>query len=115
MQMTNYRAYLKGSLSGKSPSKQDLRLRAATRSGDPKKIVKAINQLLGLEGATTRILHLKDEEIFGSTKWKLDLPPCDDGSKGFGSLVGKIGLPSLSSFQSQIPPSSFGNHSRFVQ
>jgi hypothetical protein len=29
--------------------------------------------------ATTRILHLEGEEIFGSTKRKLDLPPGDDG------------------------------------
>jgi hypothetical protein len=29
--------------------------------------------------ATTRIPHLEGEEIFGSTKRKLDLPPGDDG------------------------------------
>jgi hypothetical protein len=29
--------------------------------------------------ATTRIPHLEGEEIFGSTKHKLDLPPGDDG------------------------------------
>jgi hypothetical protein len=32
-----------------------------------------------VEVATTRILHLEGEEIFGSTKRKLDLPPGDDG------------------------------------
>jgi hypothetical protein len=63
MQMTNYSAYL----------------RAARRSGDPKKIEEALSQLLGVEVTTTRIPHLEGKEIFGSTKRKLDLPPGDDG------------------------------------
>jgi hypothetical protein len=73
--MTNYRAYLKGKASGTGPSKQELKLRAARRSVDPKKI----EELPGVEVATTRIPHLEGEEIFGSTKRKLDLPPGDDG------------------------------------
>jgi hypothetical protein len=79
MQMTNYRAYLKGKSFGTGPSKQELKLRAARRSGDPKKIVEALSQLPGVEVATTRIPHLEGKEIFGSTKWKLDLLPGDDG------------------------------------
>jgi hypothetical protein len=79
MQMTNYRAYLKGKASGTCPSKQELKLRAARCSGDPKKIKEALSQLPRLEVATTRIPHLEGEEIFGSTKRKLDLPPSDDG------------------------------------
>jgi hypothetical protein len=79
MQMTNYRAYLKGKASGTGPSKQELKLRAARRSGDPKKIEEVLSQLPGVEVATTRIPHLEGEEIFGSTKQKLDLPPSDDG------------------------------------
>jgi hypothetical protein len=79
MQMTNYRAYLKGKASGTGPSKQELKLRAARRRGDPKKIEEALSQLPGVEVATTRIPHLEDEEIFGSTKRKLDLPPGNDG------------------------------------
>jgi hypothetical protein len=79
MQMTNYRAYLKGKASGTSPSKQELKLRAARHSGDPKKIKEALSQLLGMEVATTRIPHLEGEEIFGSTNWKLDLLLGDDG------------------------------------
>jgi hypothetical protein len=77
--MTNYRAYLKGKASGTGPSRQELKLRAARRSGDPKKIVEALNQLPRVEVATIRISHLEGEEIFGSTKRKLDLPPSDDG------------------------------------
>jgi hypothetical protein len=43
MQMTNYRAYLKGKLSGTGPLRQELKLKAARRSGDPKKIVEALS------------------------------------------------------------------------
>jgi hypothetical protein len=77
--MTNSRAYFKGSSSRNDLSKQELKLRAARHSGDPKKIAEALSQLPGVEVATTRIPHLEGEEIFGSTKWKLDLPPGDDG------------------------------------
>ena len=73
MQMTNYRAYLKGYASGSGPSKGKLRLRAARRSGDPKKIAEALNSLPGGEGVGSRIPHLQGEETFGSTKWKLDV------------------------------------------
>jgi hypothetical protein len=79
MQMTNYRAYLKGKASGTGLSKQELKLRAARRSGDPKKIEDAFSQLLRVEMATTWIPHLEGKEIFGNTKRKLDLPPGDDG------------------------------------
>ena len=79
MQMTNYRAYLKGYASGSGPSKGELRLRAARRSRDPKKIVEALNTLPGAEGVGTRIPHLEGEETFGSTKRKLDVPIGDAG------------------------------------
>ena len=74
MQMMNYRAYLKGYASGSGPSKGELRLQAARRSGDPKKIAKALNTLSGAEGVGTRIPHLEGEETFGSMKRKLDVP-----------------------------------------
>ena len=74
MQMTNYRAYLKGYASGSGPSKGELRLRAARRSGDPKK-----NTVPGAEGVGTRVPHLEGEETFGSMKRKLDVPIGDAG------------------------------------
>ena len=77
--MTNYRAYLKGYASGSGPSKGELRLRAARRSGDPKKIAEALNSLPGAEGVGSRIPHFEGEETFGSTKWKLDVPIGDAG------------------------------------
>jgi hypothetical protein len=66
MQITNYRAYLKGKASGTGLSKQELKLRTARRSGDPKKIEEVLSQLPEVEVATTRIPHLEGEEIFGS-------------------------------------------------
>ena len=78
--MTNYRAFLKGKASRTSLSKQELRIRVARRSGDPKKIEEALSQLLRVEVATTRIPHLEGEENFGSMKHKLDLPLGDNGS-----------------------------------
>ena len=77
--MTNYKAYLKGKASGTSPSKQELKLKVARRSNDPKKIEEALSELSGVEVATTQIPHVEGEEIFGSTERKLDLPPCNDG------------------------------------
>jgi hypothetical protein len=55
IQMTNYRAYLKDKLSGTGPLRQELKLRVARHSGDPKKIVEALSQLPGVEVATTLI------------------------------------------------------------
>ena len=79
MQKKNYHVYLKGYASGSRPSKGELRLRTARRSGDPKKIAEALNTLLGAEGVGTRIPHLEGEETFGSTKRKLDVPIGDAG------------------------------------
>ena len=79
MQMTNYWAYLKGNASGSGPSKGELRLCVARRSGDPKKIAEALNTLPGAEGVGTRIPHLEGGETFGSTKRKLDVPIGDAG------------------------------------
>jgi hypothetical protein len=74
MQVTNYRTYLKGNISG-TGSLRKLKLRVARHSSIPKKIVNALSQLPGVEGITTLIPHLEGKEIFGSTKRKLDLPP----------------------------------------
>jgi len=64
---------LRGHTCGSSPSKQELKLRAAKQSGDPKKIAEALNTLLGAEGIGTRLLYLEEEEIIGSMKQKLDV------------------------------------------
>ena len=65
---------------GTGPSRQELKLKTAKRSGNPKKIIATLIQLLEVEVATTHIPHLEDEEIFGNKKQKLDLPLGDDGN-----------------------------------
>ena len=75
MQCTNYYAYLKGDRSGTGPGKEELRLRAAQRSGDAKRIVAALEHMPGAEHWCTRKPQLEGEEVFGTTKRKLDLPP----------------------------------------
>lgn len=72
MQMANYRVYLNGSAFGSGPSKAELKLRAARRSGDAKKMAEALNGLPGAESIGTQIPHLEGEEIFGSRKRKFD-------------------------------------------
>ena len=79
MQSTNYWAYLQGHGSGTGPHLDELRLRAARRSKDPAKIAAAIGKLPGAENFTTRVPHLEGEEVFGSSKRKLDLPPGSEG------------------------------------
>jgi len=79
MQMTNYRAFLKGHTCEYGPSKEELKLRAARRNGNPKKIAKALNTLFGAQGIGTRVPHLEGKGIFGNSKWKLDVPISDVG------------------------------------
>jgi hypothetical protein len=74
MQCTNYYAYLKGDRSGTGPGKEELRLRAAQRSGDAKRIVATLEHMPGAEHWCTRKPQLKGGEGFGTTKHKLDMP-----------------------------------------
>ena len=74
MQMTNYRAYLRGHASGSGPSKGELKLRATRCSGCPNKIAEALNSLPEAHDVGSRVPHLEGEEIFGSTKRRLDVP-----------------------------------------
>ena len=74
MQMKNYRAYLRGHASSSSPSKGELKLRVARPSGCLKKIAEVLNSLPEAQGMGSRVPHLEGEEIFGSTKRRLDVP-----------------------------------------
>jgi hypothetical protein len=67
-----------------------LKLREARHSGNPKKIVDTLNQLLGVEGVTTRIPHLEGKEFFGSSKRKLDPSPSFHGDS---YRLGKVNFP----------------------
>jgi len=77
--MTNYRAYLCKGPFGKDPFKGDLKLKRAMASRDGKKIADALNEMLGAKDIYTRILQLEGEEVFGSSKRKLDLPIGSEG------------------------------------
>jgi hypothetical protein len=77
MQCTNYYAYLKGDRSGTGPGKEELRLRAAQRSGDAKRIVAALEHMPRAEHWCNRKPQLEGE-VFGTTKRKLDMPPGSD-------------------------------------
>ena len=78
MQCTNYYAYLKDGRFGTGPGKEELRLRAAQRSGDAKRIVATLKHIPGAEHWCTYKSQLEGEEVFGTTKRKLDMPPGSD-------------------------------------
>jgi hypothetical protein len=77
MQIANYRAWLKGGSHGKGPNSASLKLNAAAKCRDPKKLVDAMKCFPGAEDVNTT---LEGSELFGSTKRKLNMPPgvdCD--------------------------------------
>ena len=55
-----------------------LRLRLASRSGNPSRVAKAVDDISVVSGSNTRVPHLDGEKVFGSAKHKLDLPPGDN-------------------------------------
>lgn len=74
MQCTNYSAYLRGENPGKGPSKAELRLRRAQKSGNPKRLADATEHFFDVQELLSREPHLEGEEVFGSTKRKLHQP-----------------------------------------
>ena len=74
MQMTNYRAYLKGYALGSGPSKGELRLHAARRSGDPKKIAEALNTLPRAEGVEPEYHTWKEKKHLEARKGSWTCP-----------------------------------------
>lgn len=75
MQITNYRAWLKGGKGGTGPSSTALKLKAAMRSGDPNLLAEVMKTIPGAEDLPLMNSGLEGAEIFGSTKRKLNLPP----------------------------------------
>jgi hypothetical protein len=78
LQSTAYHNFLKGVGGGTGPNRSVLRLRSATRSGDPSKIARVVGELSADAGLNSRVSHLEGERIFGFAKRKLDLPPGDE-------------------------------------
>ena len=79
LQSTGYYLFLKGGRSGTGPSSSILKLRLASRSGNPSRVAKLVDELSDDAGLNTRVPHLEGERVFGFAKRKLDLPPGDDG------------------------------------
>ena len=74
MQCTNYNSFLNGGRPGTGPSKQELRLCPAQRSGRPEKVVEVMKNMPEAKDWCTRTPHFEGEEVFGSTVRKADLP-----------------------------------------
>ena len=74
MQCTNYSAYLRGETPGKGPCKAELRLRRAQKSGIPKRLADATEHFHDAPQLLSREPHREGEELFGSTKRKLNQP-----------------------------------------
>jgi hypothetical protein len=66
----SYYAFLQGCASRTSPNKNESRLCRASRFGDLVEIVAVVAKYTLSFSLSTRIPHLKDEEVFGSTKSK---------------------------------------------
>ena len=95
LQSTEYYLFLKGGRSGTGPSVSVLKLRLASRSGNPSRVAKLVDELSDDAGLNTRVLHLEGERVFGSAKRKLDLPPRDDGDSHCHDRV-NFSVPKLS-------------------
>ena len=78
LQSTGYFNFLKGGRCGTGPSSLVLRLRLASRSGNPSRVAKAVDDIFAISGSNTRVPHLDGKKVFGSAKRKLDLSLGDD-------------------------------------
>ena len=120
MQMVRYYQFLKGKNAGTGPGKEELLLRVAQRSthctGNPKVLADAISNIRGVQDFVTREPYLKGEEVFGSQKWKADMPlGCEHDSHrpnkvNFSrphvrtrSSVASTSTPALAAIQEGIP------------
>ena len=56
-----------------------LQIKIVVRCGDPKILADAMKHFPRSEYLNTRNCALEGSEVFGSTKWKLDLPPSTHG------------------------------------
>jgi hypothetical protein len=70
-----YYAFLQGGAFGIGLNKNESCLCKANSFRDPIQIVVVIAKYTSSFGLSARISHLEGEEVFGSTKCKVDLPP----------------------------------------
>ena len=80
VQSTRYYLYLKGNRRGIEPNTLVLKLRLVSRSENPLKVARLVDEISSDVGVNTRVSHLEGEKVFGSANRKLDLPPRDDNN-----------------------------------
>ena len=80
LQSTRYYLFLKGGWRGTRLSTSVLKLKLASRSGNPSRVARLVDEISSDAGINTQVPHLEGEKVFGSAKWKLDLPPRDDNN-----------------------------------
>jgi hypothetical protein len=69
-----YYTFLQGGASRVGLDKNELHVHKASQFGDPVEIAIAVAKYTSSSSLSTRIPHLEGEEMFGSTKHKVDLP-----------------------------------------
>jgi hypothetical protein len=78
-QRASYKVYLNGGRGKKGPSMDELRLRQAKKSSDLSQMANLVTKYTNESCFTTRILNLEGQEVFGSTKWMVDIAPRLEG------------------------------------
>jgi hypothetical protein len=73
-QSTLYRQYLWGGPSGHGPNRNEFLLRRTQQSSDPIRLVIVVANYTFGSSFFYCALHLKGEEVSGSTKWHVDCP-----------------------------------------
>ena len=71
---------VEGWSTSKGHDSTSLELKATAKCEDPRPMEKAMKSYLGVEALHIKDYALEGTKLFGSTKWKLDLPPgakCD--------------------------------------
>ena len=95
LQSTRYFNFLKDGRCGTGPSSSVLRLRLASRSRNPSRVAKAVDDISTVSRSNTRVPHLDGEKVFGSAKRKLDLPLGDNSDSHCHNRV-NYSVPKLS-------------------
>lgn len=78
MHIANYRSWLRGGPIGKGLDHASLKLKVASKCGDPKVSTNAMKAYPGAIDLNTKDCALEGFEFFESTKSKLNLPPSVD-------------------------------------
>jgi hypothetical protein len=75
----SYRVYLNGGRCREGHARDELKLRQTSQSSDPSQMANDITKYTNGSSFITRISHLEGQEVFGSTKWKVNIAPESEG------------------------------------